>query len=175
MTDPTTTLRRILDDPRSGPWAQQRARVALAGVEALGTGDEAGAGQGVVEQRSTGCGGVSDVERCRARIAELAALANGWSDGCGVGTTPAATKAGLAWLDLTAELAGSYSIEPMRSGGLLFKFYAHDWDYRIEIDGACLCRASVATLDSFSTWPLTTDLPALAQSLAHHRNQGDGA
>jgi hypothetical protein len=76
---------------------------------------------------------VIDLERCRARIAKLCALGDGWNNGGGLAATAEAAAAASRLLSSRARLAGSCHIYPADDGGLLLELVHAGWDYGIEI------------------------------------------
>jgi hypothetical protein len=76
---------------------------------------------------------VTNLERCRARIASLRTLPDGWHDGDGATITDEAATAASHLLTARPSMAGSYHIYPAETGGFLFEFVHNGWDYALEI------------------------------------------
>jgi hypothetical protein len=76
---------------------------------------------------------VTNLARCRARIAALRTLQDGWHDGDGAAITNEAEAAASRLLTARPRVAGSYHIYPAETGGFLIEFVHNGWDYAVEI------------------------------------------
>jgi hypothetical protein len=76
---------------------------------------------------------VANLATCRARIASLMALPDGWHDGSGKSPTSAAAVTASRLHSRKPGSAASYRIFPTDAGGLLFEFVRSNCDYSFEI------------------------------------------
>lgn len=74
-----------------------------------------------------------NLDRCRTRIAELAAIKDGWHDGGGLAPTSKAVSGALRFLSLRPAMPPDCGVYPTDDGGLLFEFTHEGWDYSVEV------------------------------------------
>jgi hypothetical protein len=74
----------------------------------------------------------ADLERCRARLAEIEGFKDGWDDGRGSAADTKALEAARVFLGKRPLLCSVYKIFPTSEGGVLFEFEINDWDLSLE-------------------------------------------
>ncbi|MFM0454151.1 hypothetical protein PQR21_27535 [Paraburkholderia nemoris] len=74
----------------------------------------------------------AELLRCRARLADIRNLRDGWHEGGGLRIHDAAVAAAEKFLLKRPSLCGAYKIYPTEEGDVLFEFESNGWDFSLE-------------------------------------------
>ncbi len=74
----------------------------------------------------------AQLKRCRDRLNQVSALADGWHDGDGLAPSAESVAAANKFLSQRFALCDLYRIYPTDEGGVLFEIEIRDWDLSVE-------------------------------------------